>query len=128
MMYQNPALFHKLMDRLTEAVIRYVQAQIDAGVNAIQIFDSWVGSLSPLDFNIYALPYVQKIVTAVKTKLPIIYFAFNGSAMLPLVKQSGPMLSDLIGASRLPMRSKHSARAVRSRATWTPASSSALVP
>ena len=94
MMYQNPALFHKLMDRLTEAVIRYVQAQIDAGVDAIQIFDSWVGSLSPLDFNIYALPYVQKIVAAVKTKLPIIYFAFNGSAMLPLVKQSG---ADVIG-------------------------------
>ncbi|MGO9951300.1 MAG: uroporphyrinogen decarboxylase [Dissulfurispiraceae bacterium] len=94
MMYQNPALFHKLMEKLTKAVIRYVHAQIDAGVNAIQIFDSWVGSLSPCDFNIYALPYVQKIIGAVNAKLPVIYFAFNGSAMLPLVKESG---ADVIG-------------------------------
>jgi uroporphyrinogen decarboxylase len=94
MMYQNPALFHKLMDKLTEAVIVYLHAQIDAGVAAVQIFDSWVGSLSPVDFNVYALPYVQKIVASIEKKLPVIYFAFNGSAMLALVKQSG---ADVIG-------------------------------
>jgi uroporphyrinogen decarboxylase len=94
MMYQNPALFHKLMDRLTVTVISYIEAQVHAGVSAVQIFDSWVGSLSPLDFKLFALPYVQKIITALHTRVPVIYFAFNGSAMLPLVKQSG---ADVIG-------------------------------
>jgi uroporphyrinogen decarboxylase len=94
MMYQNPVLFHKLMDKLTVTVISYLAAQIDAGVNAVQIFDSWVGSLSPLDFKLFALPYVQKIITALNSKVPVIYFAFNGSAMLPLVKESG---ADVIG-------------------------------
>ncbi len=94
MMYQNPVLFHKLMDKLTVTVISYLAAQIDAGVSAVQIFDSWVGSLSPLDFKLFALPYVQKIITALHARVPVIYFAFNGSAMLPLVKESG---ADVIG-------------------------------
>jgi len=94
MMYQNPTLFHKLMDKLTVTVISYLQAQISAGVHAVQIFDSWVGSLSPLDFKLFALPYVQKIISALNAKIPVIYFAFNGSAMLPLVNQSG---ADVIG-------------------------------
>jgi len=94
MMYQNPALFHKLMDKLTATVISYLEAQIDAGVSAVQIFDSWVGSLSPLDFKLFALPYVQKIITIIHARVPIIYFAFNGSAMLPLAKESG---ADVIG-------------------------------
>ena len=94
MMYQNPILFHKLMDKLTVTVISYLAAQIDAGVSAVQIFDSWVGSLSPLDFKLFALPYVQKIIAALHARVPVIYFAFNGSAMLPLVKESG---ADVIG-------------------------------
>ncbi|HMK61955.1 MAG TPA: uroporphyrinogen decarboxylase [Dissulfurispiraceae bacterium] len=94
MMYQNPALFCRLMEKLTEAVISYLLAQIDAGVDAVQVFDSWVGSLSPLDFDIFALPYVQKIIAAVKNRVPVIYFAFNGSAMLSRVKLSG---ADVVG-------------------------------
>jgi uroporphyrinogen decarboxylase len=89
MMYGNPDLFHKLMDKLTVTVISYLEAQIQAGVNAVQIFDSWVGSLSPLDFKLFALPYVQKIISSLNSKVPVIYFAFNASAMLPLVKESG---------------------------------------
>ncbi len=88
MMYQNPALFHKLMEKLTTTVISYLEAQIRAGVHAVQIFDSWVGSLSPLDFGLFALPYVKKIISALDSKVPVIYFAFNASAMLPLVKES----------------------------------------
>ena len=94
MMYQNPVLFHSLMEKLTVTVISYLQAQIDAGVHAVQIFDSWVGSLSPLDFKLFALPYVQRIISSLNAKIPVIYFAFNGSAMLPLVNQSG---ADVIG-------------------------------
>jgi uroporphyrinogen decarboxylase len=94
MMYQRPDLFSDLMGRITESVIRYLQAQVDAGVNAIQVFDSWAGVLSPTDFSTHALPWVQKIIAVFKGRLPVIYFAFNGSAMLRLVKRSG---ADVLG-------------------------------
>jgi uroporphyrinogen decarboxylase len=94
MMYQAPELYANLMEKITDTVINYLQAQIDAGVHAIQVFDSWAGILSPIDFEKYALPYVQKIVAAFKGKVPVIYFAFNGSAMLKKVKQSG---ADVLG-------------------------------
>jgi uroporphyrinogen decarboxylase len=94
MMYQTPELYANLMEKITDTVINYLQAQINAGVHAIQVFDSWAGILSPVDFEKYALPYVQKIVSAFKGKVPVIYFAFNGSAMLKKVKQSG---ADVLG-------------------------------
>ncbi len=94
MMYQTPELYANLMEKITDTVINYLQAQINAGVHAIQVFDSWAGILSPFDFEKYALPYVQKIVTAFKGKVPVIYFAFNASAMLKKVKQSG---ADVLG-------------------------------
>ncbi|MBI5213769.1 MAG: uroporphyrinogen decarboxylase [Nitrospirae bacterium] len=94
MMFQTPDLYAKLMGKITDTVINYLQAQIDAGVHAVQIFDSWAGILSPYDFERYALPYVQRIVSTFKGKAPVIYFAFNGSAMLKKVKQSG---ADVLG-------------------------------
>lgn len=94
MMFQAPELYAQLMDKITDTVINYLQAQIDAGVHAVQVFDSWAGILSPVDFERFALPYVQKIVSTFKGKVPVIYFAFNGSAMLKRVKQSG---ADILG-------------------------------
>jgi uroporphyrinogen decarboxylase len=96
MMYQAPELFSDLMDKITDTVIVYLQAQIDAGVDAVQIFDSWAGVLSPTDFEIFALKYVKRIIAELKAKsnIPVIYFAFNGSAMLDKVKQSG---ADVLG-------------------------------
>ncbi|TAN45513.1 MAG: uroporphyrinogen decarboxylase [Nitrospirae bacterium] len=89
MMFQTPDVFSKLMNKITDTVISYLQLQVDAGVQAIQVFDSWAGILSPVDFEAYIMPYVQKIVAAFKGKLPVIYFAFNGSAMLDKVKLAG---------------------------------------
>lgn len=94
MMYQEPELFSSLMDVLTAAVTGYLQLQVDAGVHAIQIFDSWAGVLSPADFDRFALPYVKRIVSAFSGKIPVIYFAFNGSAMLRRVAASG---ADVVG-------------------------------
>ncbi|MFO0752776.1 MAG: uroporphyrinogen decarboxylase [Thermodesulfovibrionales bacterium] len=95
MMYQTPGLYAKLMEKITSAVIGYLQAQIDAGAHAVQIFDSWAGVLSPLDFERYALPYVKKIIASLKGDVPVIYFAFNAGAMLGLVKQSGAQVIGL---------------------------------
>jgi uroporphyrinogen decarboxylase len=94
LMYQNPELFHKLMQKLTIMVISYLKAQIDAGVHAVQIFDSWAGVLSPYDFRKFALPYVKQIIAGLNTKIPVIYFPLNTSAMLSLAKESG---ADVIG-------------------------------
>ncbi|MGO9614725.1 MAG: uroporphyrinogen decarboxylase [Dissulfurispiraceae bacterium] len=98
-MYQSPGLFATLMEKITVTVISYLKAQINAGVHAIQIFDTWAGILSPQDFERHALPYVKKIISELRThqsdpRVPIIYFAFNSDAMLSLVKQSG---ADVLG-------------------------------
>ncbi len=88
MMYQFPERFSNLMNLITDNTIKYLLSQIKAGAQAVQIFDSWAGALSPYDFSMYALPYVQKIVSAINNKVPVIYFAFNASSMLELVKTS----------------------------------------
>lgn len=92
MMYQEPDMFHSLMKLVSGVVTGYLLAQIRAGVDTVQIFDSWVGALSPSDFERYALPYVQEIIRTVQTaerKVPIIYFAFNCSGMIDQVKKAG---------------------------------------
>ncbi len=94
MMYLAPELFESLMKKITATVINYLQAQIDAGVHAVQVFDSWAGILSPVDFERFALPYVQQIIATFKGKVPVIYFAFNGSGMLNSIKDSG---ADVLG-------------------------------
>lgn len=93
MMFQTPELYARLMEKITDTVINYLQAQIDAGVHAVQIFDSWAGILSPADFERYVLRFVQEIISVLhhrsNGKVPVIYFAFNSSAMLKKVKQTG---------------------------------------
>ena len=84
MMYQNPALYRALLDKITDCTIEYLKGQIAAGVQALQIFDSWVGILAPCDFAEFALPYVQRIIRALKevSDLPVIYFANNGGSLI----------------------------------------------
>lgn len=94
MMYQSPQCFSRLMELITDNTIKYLKSQIDAGVHAFQIFDSWAGVLSPQDFSEYALPYVQRIIAELNHEVPSIYFAFNASSMLGLVKSSG---ADVVG-------------------------------
>jgi uroporphyrinogen decarboxylase len=95
MMFTEPLLFHKLMDKITESTILYLQAQARAGAQALQIFDSWAGILAPCDFRDFALPYVQRIITALKKyEIPLIYFANNGATLLDLSVSSG---ADVIG-------------------------------
>ncbi len=102
LMYQQPAVFHGLMEKITTATIDYLQAQAEAGAQALQLFDSWVGILAPDDFTEFALPYVQRIVAALKPHgLPFIYFANNGATLLELSVATG---ADVIGLDwRLPI-------------------------
>lgn len=74
-LYQHPEAARHLFRELTNATIEYLQAQIEAGAQAIQIFDSWAGLLSPEDFNEWAFPAIVEIITAIKKDVPVILFA-----------------------------------------------------
>src|SRR4030066_1335293 len=65
LMYQDRAAWDALMEKLCEVVIRYLNAQVRAGVQALQLFDSWVGCLSPADYEEYVLPHSKKLIDAV---------------------------------------------------------------
>jgi uroporphyrinogen decarboxylase len=95
MMYHNPALFHSLMDKLTDAVTEYLLMQLDANITAVQLFDTWAAELNPQDFITFVLPYVQKIIQNIKGKnLPIIYY-INGIGNL--LHQAALTGADIIG-------------------------------
>lgn len=72
--YTEPALAHYLLQKITDITIKYLQLQIGAGADAVQVFDSWAGVLSPQDFKIFSEPYLRQIVTAVN-QAPVILFA-----------------------------------------------------
>lgn len=73
--YEHPELASQLLDKITEASITYLNMQIKAGVDTLQIFDSWGGLLSPSDYRKFSLPYLDKIVKAIQPRVPVILFA-----------------------------------------------------
>lgn len=87
-MLQDPTSFHMLLSKLTENAIQALQLQIDAGVDAIQIFDSWANVLSPDYFQQFALPYIEKIVQAIKPQVPVI--AFSRGRFAPFIAKAAP--------------------------------------
>lgn len=95
MMYQNPGLFSMLMEKITSTIIEYLSSQIKAGAQAVQIFDSWAGILSPFDYEKVIFPYVKNAIKALKKfDVPVIYFVNDCSGLLETVKKSG---ADVIG-------------------------------
>jgi uroporphyrinogen decarboxylase len=90
LMFTQPALWHALMERLTGIMTRYLHAQVDAGVNALQLFDSWVGALGPRDYAEYVEPYSQHLLRDLRSRgLPFIHFGTNTATLLDLIKQDG---------------------------------------
>ncbi len=96
MMYTDPALYHGLLEKITDCTIEYLKGQVAAGAQALQVFDSWAGVLAPCDYEEFALPYVRRIIDALKavTDIPLIYFANNGATLLGLTKTCG---ADVLG-------------------------------
>ena len=72
--FSQPELAHRLLQMITDTTIDYLKAKVAAGVDAVQLFDSWGGLLSPDDYNIFSWPYLQQIVTALKDEIPVIVF------------------------------------------------------
>ena len=72
--FSQPELAHRLLQMITDTTIDYLKAKVAAGVDAVQLFDSWGGLLSPDDYNIFSWPYIQQIVAALKDDIPVIVF------------------------------------------------------
>lgn len=93
-MLGDPGAWGVLMEKLSGQIIEYLRAQIEWGVNAIQIFDSWVGCLSPLDYHEYVFPHVQRVISEVRGQVPVIYF---GTGTATLLEQMMEAVPDVIG-------------------------------
>ena len=104
MMYSAPELWHTFMDKLSTALSEYLIAQIKAGAQAVQLFDSWVGALSPTDFEEFVLPYSKRVLDAAhETGVPVINFGTGTATLLPLMRQAG---GNVIGLDwRIPLES-----------------------
>ncbi len=83
MMYEAPALWNELMGKLVDQLASYLSLQIDSGVDAVQLFDTWVGNLSVTDFRKYVLPHLEALRKALGDRVPVIYFGTGNSHLLP---------------------------------------------
>lgn len=101
LMYSDEGAWNVLMDRLSRAIADYLSAQIDAGAQAVQLFDSWVGCLSVADYRRYVQPHVRGIFQALGDRVPRIHFGQGNPALLPLMREAG---GDVISVDwRLPL-------------------------
>ena len=87
MMYEAPELWHQLMVKLTGQLASYLQLQISAGVEAVQLFDTWVGNLSIHDYRTYVEPHLKTLVDALAGTVPVIYFGTGNYQLLPAVSE-----------------------------------------
>jgi uroporphyrinogen decarboxylase len=87
--FTQPQLAHALLQKITDVTVQYLNAQVKAGANLVQVFDSWSGMLSPADFKTFALPYLQQIVNGVKANAPVILFPKGSWYALPELAQIG---------------------------------------
>ena len=92
-MYREPAAWHDLMERLSVMVVAYLRAQVEAGADVVQLFDSWVGGLGPADYREFVQPHVRRIFAAL-VGTPTIHFGTGTSALLELLAEAG---GDVIG-------------------------------
>ena len=90
MMFQYSGAFNYLMEKLTDTILSYLSAQIKAGAQAVQIFDTWAGILTPVEYKEFALPYVKKTISELKKEgVPVIYFVNDCAGILREVRKSG---------------------------------------
>lgn len=104
LMWGDPEAWALLMGKVSEVIRRYLRAQIVAGAQAVQLFDSWVGALSPVDYRQFVQPYVRHILSDVQTAgVPVIHFGTNTATLLEAQVEAG---GTVIGVDyRIPLRS-----------------------
>ena len=93
LLYKTPELAHQLLDKLAQAIVKYLIGQIQSGAAAVQIFDSWGGVLSPVDYRTFSLAYMQQIVTGLKdagfADTPVVLFSKGANQSLAAMADSG---------------------------------------
>ena len=96
MMYQEPALFQEILRKISDCTVRYLAAQVRAGAQVLQLFDTWAGALAPPDYTAFALPWVRAVLAGLRqqTDVPLIYFANNGATLLP---ETSRLDADVLG-------------------------------
>ncbi len=94
LMYRDPGAWRVLMNHLARNLALYVNAQIDAGVQAVQIFDTWVGCLAPVDYKEFVLPFTREMIRRIRKDVPVIHFGVGTAMLLELMQKAG---GDVIG-------------------------------
>jgi uroporphyrinogen decarboxylase len=94
LMYETPDAWHRLLEVLADATATYLNGQIDAGAQMVQLFDSWVGVLAPDDYRTYVLPHTRSVIQALRPGTPVIHFGTGTATLLPLMREAG---GDVIG-------------------------------
>lgn len=94
LMYRDPGAWHALMERISRGLVSYVNRQIEAGAQAIQIFDSWVGCLSPQDYREYVQPHARALIQGITPGVPVIHFGTGTATLLRDMRDAG---GDVIG-------------------------------
>ncbi len=89
LMYRDKSAWDQLMETMSIQAADYLNYQIDSGVQAIQIFDSWVGCLSPWDYEVYVLPHTRSVIDSIGGRVPIIHFGTGNSSLVDLMHQAG---------------------------------------
>jgi uroporphyrinogen decarboxylase len=93
-MYQDPGAWRALMERLVWVITAYLNGQIAAGAQAVQLFDSWVGCLSPADYRAFILPHMKALIQSLTPGTPVIHFGTETVGLLELLTEAG---GDVIG-------------------------------
>ncbi len=94
LMYTAPDAWNGLMERLSRATATYLNRQIEAGAEAVQLFDSWVGALSPIDYRRFVLPHMKTLIASITPGVPVIHFGTGTSGLLEAQREAG---GDVIG-------------------------------
>jgi uroporphyrinogen decarboxylase len=101
LMYNDSGAWHSMMSLISRALIKYLNAQIASGAQAVQLFDSWVGALSADDYRQYVLPHTRSVIEGVSPGTPVIHFGTGTAALLELMREAG---GDVIGLDwRVPL-------------------------
>jgi uroporphyrinogen decarboxylase len=94
LMYDDSGAWHAMMSLISRGLVKYLNAQIEAGAQAVQLFDSWVGALSPDDYRHFVLPHTRAVIAGIQPGTPVIHFGTGTAALLELMREAG---GDVIG-------------------------------
>lgn len=105
LMYQQPSTVHRLLRNLEESMVAYGLYQIEQGAQVLQVFDSWAATLSPADYDVFALPYQRRVISRIKAarpEVPVILYIAKSGALLEKMGTSGADVVSLDWTSSLP--------------------------